>query len=35
MLYSGKKICALHDKKINILALVLCEKKNSVRSKKP
>ena len=27
MLNSGKKICALHDKKINILTLVLSEKK--------
>ena len=28
MLYSGKKIRALRDKKINILTLVLSEKKN-------
>jgi hypothetical protein len=35
MLNSGKKICALRDKKINILTLVLSEKKNSERNKKP
>ena len=33
MLNSGKKICA--TKKINILTLVLSEKKNSERNKKP
>jgi hypothetical protein len=27
MLHSGKKICALHDKKKKILTLVLSEKK--------
>ena len=35
MLNSGKKICALRDKKINILTLVLSEKKISERNKKP
>ena len=36
MLNTGKKIRALHDKKINILPLVLSEKKNiSERKKKP
>ena len=35
MLNSGKKIRALRDKKINILTLVLSEKKNSERNKKP
>ena len=35
MLNTGNKICALRDKKINILTLVLSEKKNSERNKKP
>ena len=36
LLNSGKKICASRDKKkINILTLVLSEKKNSERSEKP
>ena len=35
MLNSGKKIRTLRDKKINILTLVLSEKKNSERNKKP
>ena len=35
MLNSGKKNCALCDKKINILTLVLSGKKNSERNKKP
>ena len=32
---SGKKNCTLRDKKIYILTLVLSEKKNSERNKKP
>ena len=35
MLNSGKKIRALHDKKINIRTLVLFEKNISERNKKP
>ena len=35
MLNSGKKIRALRNKKNNILTLVLSEKKNSERNKKP
>ena len=35
MLNSGKKICALCDKKNNILTLVFVRKKNSERNKKP
>ena len=34
MLNSGKKICALRDKKKNILTLVLSGKKNYERNKK-
>ena len=34
MLDSGKKIRALRDKKINILILVSCPKKNSERNHK-
>ena len=35
MLNSGKKIRTLCDKKINILALVMSEKKIPERNKKP
>ena len=35
MLNSGKKIALCATKKINILTLVLSEKKNSERNKKP